>query len=1173
MFVSQIFDECAEILGTTDQNKVFRKISQAVQTLMESGHWTHSTAEVDVCTGWDGCSIALPRGVSVPLAVNVDGSPVYFRNRLFQYHVNKGGMFNPVEWAWDDRGYVATLMEIVQPAELVAIAESSNDVGKTIRIIGTDSLNRPIRSQLKDGTGVDGLLVPINSISDFAFGVITPSGVNVATREVAVTPIQNFKSATAHQLNSGEGMSVTAISGTIPVPLSDGQTYYIGVVDAFTIKLFNDSLNAQAGDYPISLQSVVNAGPMEFLDERVSQVVTALRFLTTPTISISTANPIVFPNITGQQLPAPLKTDKTYYANLLDDQTIQIFDTEDNAKNNYAEVYTTGSTSSIQVDIRKEIAAETKLTFSVPHLFVDGDQVQAFTSGGVLPKPLIGNKNYFVNVINSTSVTLHENQLDANNSSQTLFVNPIILTTPGSGTFSLIKLIAATASPGKINQISAPGFSVPSPTGVGAAFTAVPVGPVTSVRVTAGGSEYANEPLVTFSNPPTPPTGQQARVAKGYAIRNSIDKTIREIVITDPGEGYSAPPTVTIQPPLATSFTVTSIVTDPVTFIATVTTAVQTGFVNSDQILISGANPNDYNNTWQISNVSTSAPWTFTINVGSALANATGSPSAAKVVAGNTATAVASITTSFISSFIQNTPGSNYTIEPQVKIEGGGGTGATAKANIANGQVTSIDIITRGSGYTSPPTVQILPSTGVFVEFQSTGTLPQPLTNGTAYRVENPTTNETFTVKNADFSDLDIKSSGSGVLYVVLSRSFGVGFTNNWRGDFSSLPQVQGIYFGSDFVLPITNPAIDNGATLFWLRKDTNEVGRVYNTEINAQFGTSTGQVLVTAFGTGQAYFGIRFIAIPTVYDNLIEPANIQFIADGETVDFTTSGTLPAGLALNQEYQIKLFGNRVKVFQDGNLVSIGSGGTGRFSMNIRRTMTVSPSTSIYAPACLLETGQSITFRASENDVLPQGLNAGVTYFARKISKDTFEVYNTLLNAENISSTNGRLEFLTTGKTSDSKFFVDSVQGPTLVKGIANIEKPKTEGYVSLYAWDYGRSNDLTLIGQYHPDEINPQYRRIRIGKRCAWARIAYRLTPPTVTSVHDYVPLEHERAIITAVHACDLEDKDFAEQATRYWGIAFQYLKSQQEHLDGHAFSPPQIQNLVYADGEDPVMN
>jgi hypothetical protein len=251
MFVSQIFEECAEILGTTDQTKIFRKISQAVQTLMESGHWMQSTAEVDVCTGWDGCSIALPRGVSVPLAVNVDGSPTYFRNRLFQYHVNKGGKYNPVEWAWDDRGYVATLMEIIQPSELVAIAESSNDVGKVLRVIGTDKLNLDIRSQLPDGTGVDGLLVPINSMSDFPYGTIIPSCSKVNTREVSISPIQNFKSSTAHQLNSGQGMTVTSISGTIPVPLSNGKTYYIGVVDAFTIKIYNDSLNAQAGDYPI----------------------------------------------------------------------------------------------------------------------------------------------------------------------------------------------------------------------------------------------------------------------------------------------------------------------------------------------------------------------------------------------------------------------------------------------------------------------------------------------------------------------------------------------------------------------------------------------------------------------------------------------------------------------------------------------------------------------------------------------------------------------------------------------------------------------------------------------------------------------------------------------------------------------------------------------------------
>jgi len=161
MFVSQIIDEVLDILGTTDKPKAYRKLTQAVQILMQSGHWFHTNAEVDVCTGWDNQTITLPRNIEVPLAVNVDGSPTYFRGRLFQYHVNKGGMYNPVGWAWDDRGMVATQMDIRQPSQLVAVAEHAADAGKVIRVMGPDGTNRAFLSQMKTGTGVDGLLWPI----------------------------------------------------------------------------------------------------------------------------------------------------------------------------------------------------------------------------------------------------------------------------------------------------------------------------------------------------------------------------------------------------------------------------------------------------------------------------------------------------------------------------------------------------------------------------------------------------------------------------------------------------------------------------------------------------------------------------------------------------------------------------------------------------------------------------------------------------------------------------------------------------------------------------------------------------------------------------------------------------------------------------------------------------
>jgi hypothetical protein len=165
-----------------------------------------------------------------------------------------------------------------------------------------------------------------------------------------------------------------------------------------------------------------------------------------------------------------------------------------------------------------------------------------------------------------------------------------------------------------------------------------------------------------------------------------------------------------------------------------------------------------------------------------------------------------------------------------------------------------------------------------------------------------------------------------------------------------------------------------------------------------------------------------------------------------------------------------------------------------------------------------------------------------------------------------------VNFFTTGDTIESVFYIDSILDPILVKAVQHVEKPLTIGYVSLYAFDYGRSNDLALIGQYHPSETNPKYRRIRIGQKSAWVRLIYRVKCPEITSVYDYIPLENARAIISGVHAVDLEDKDFLEQAQKYWQASVMYLRSESDSMDGHAMQPPQINNITYGDGTDCVM-
>ena len=1165
MFVSQIYDECAEILGTTDQNKVFRKIQQAVQTLLESGHWTHATAEVDVCTGWDGCSLALPRAVDIPLAVNIDGSPTYFRNRLFQYHVNKGGMFNSVEWAWDDRGYVATLMDIIQPSQIVAVAESNNDVGKKIRVLGLDQNNRTLRSQTQGGSGVDGILVPIHSQQDFTYGLISPDDATIATRNVAITPINTFTTTNQHGLTSGIGMSARVISGTIPVPLNDGQVYYVGVIDAYALQLFPDSLNAQSLQYPIALSSIIGFGQMELRNSRNASVVTSLEFGSTPSYSIDSQNEIVFPNA---PLPAPLEADKTYYAQPIDSTHINIFESLSDAQTNTNPIYTTGSMVPIDIDIRKSIVPETKLVFSVKHYFNDGDLVQAFTSGGTLPQPLIENQNYFVNVIDDVSVSLHENQADAIASSPTNFVNPIKISTSGSGTNSLVKLIQATSTTGENNQITCQGLSISPPSGSGASFSAVVVGSVTDISITAAGSGYTSAPDITFSAPPPVPSGSPItpRTATGYAVRNPLNNTVSGIVITDPGLGYikSSPPTITIAPPPISLTISVSTLTAGGTTTATCTTSTAHEFTSGNSVRISGATPSTYNGDFAIT---VTGPTTFTYTLPSAVTPAATGVIACSLTPGTQSVATCEVSTSFISHFTLVSGGSGYTEPPQVEIQGGNGTGAAASASISAGSVTSISVVATGSGYTDIPSVVITPSTGVFINFSSTGSLPAPLQFGVTYRAESPDPiAKTFTVKNTDFSKVNITSGSTGTFYVVLSRSFGIDFTNNWIGEFTSISSGQQIYFGTNYILPTTTPSIDNGVTPFYLVPSSSMLAKAYY-----DVGLTT-IVNIDSFGTGQTYYAIRDQVSPSVDANLIKPINLAYLSEDQVVRFSSSGTLPSPLVSGVDYTIKIIGDSVRLYNGATLVTLLNTGAGQLSLDIVRDITIQPSTSISASSSFYETGTQLVARANTGDVLPNGLVASTNYYVRRIDNNSFELYDTLANARNTPSTNGRRSYTTSGNSASSTFFVDAIYDPTFVKSIAHVEKPITDGYVSLYAWDYGRSNDMTLIGQYHPTEVNPSYRRIRVGKPCSWARILYKVTSPSISSVYDFIPLEQERAIIAAVHAVDLEDKDFADQAARYWQIAYAYLKNQQESIDGHAMVTPQINGICYGDESDPVI-
>jgi hypothetical protein len=560
------------------------------------------------------------------------------------------------------------------------------------------------------------------------------------------------------------------------------------------------------------------------------------------------------------------------------------------------------------------------------------------------------------------------------------------------------------------------------------------------------------------------------------------------------------------------------------------------------------------------------------------------------------------------------------------------------------GVVTNVNVVTEGTGYTFTPTATVTPSTGVFVSFTSTGVLPSPLVQGQTYRAENPSSGSGFTLKGTDFSDINLTSTGSGNLFLVLSRSFSIGFTGLWNGNFGGTftGSTAWVRLQSDYQLPITEPATDD-VTNYYITKINSGSAKIYKDYAR------TIQIIPTQLGVGQSYYAIGCRAVGIVYNNWFRPNTGQYLASGMRIRFSSlDEVLPDPLVSTADYSLIVDGPNMSVSQIGSIVgmSLSGGGAlltfsadhsvsvgttvtfsgclplqwntsfivasipspnqilvyqgaipmmtaygtytsnavlqitslghGNVSMEMSRDFIAAAQTEFESQNCVFETGDEISVRPSPGDSLPYPLAQSslinpASYFVRKTKVNSFELYETKDDAIN-ADPYGLIVLGTTGNTVESYFFCDLVRPPTLVKSIAHVEKPETIGYVSLYAFDYGRSNDMALIGQYHPSETNPKYRRIRLGKPCAWARVLYRVSSPNFTSEYDYIPLESPRAILAAVHAIDLEDKDFMEQAQKYWQVAVTYLKNENDSMDGHAMQPPQINNITFGDGTDPVM-
>lgn len=253
---------------------------------------------------------------------------------------------------------------------------------------------------------------------------------------------------------------------------------------------------------------------------------------------------------------------------------------------------------------------------------------------------------------------------------------------------------------GSQHNITAGGVFLHSPYGMSVnnvvMFQQGSYGTVSSVTVGANTFSFPALPTVTFT-PPQLPGGQ---VAKGYAVLQS--NLVIQVVITDPGTGYTIPPNVIFSEPTPSANTVS--------IVATVGITVSAGqFVKAFQ--------------------TTGAIFYYIVTTGGAITSNPTFSSGSSAAAGPTMTFIGALAQAYpnigytgaqlqgaiqsvgcVTQVVLTAAGSSYAVQPRVTFSAPdlpGGRIATGIAQISGGAVTKIDIIDPGTGYLYPPTVTI----------------------------------------------------------------------------------------------------------------------------------------------------------------------------------------------------------------------------------------------------------------------------------------------------------------------------------------------------------------------------------------------------------------------------------------------------------------------------------
>jgi len=160
MYVSDIYEDCIQVLGSCDQPTVFRRLTDAAKRFNHKGISDLTVYNLDLCC-CDGC-VTLPAEVYTVLGINVNGKPSMVRDQWFRYHIGGSGDEEclPCQNYSNEDGEWSTYKDPSAPVYLVAVTETAQDNNKKLRVYGWDVDGKRIYTTDPGGTLQDGFYVP-----------------------------------------------------------------------------------------------------------------------------------------------------------------------------------------------------------------------------------------------------------------------------------------------------------------------------------------------------------------------------------------------------------------------------------------------------------------------------------------------------------------------------------------------------------------------------------------------------------------------------------------------------------------------------------------------------------------------------------------------------------------------------------------------------------------------------------------------------------------------------------------------------------------------------------------------------------------------------------------------------------------------------------------------------